>query len=116
MSDDFTIYHNPRCSKSREALKILQQHGIAPVIIDYLKNPPGVEALRSLGLPARALIRDNEDEYAELNLSDPAKSDAELFEAIAQHPILLQRPIVVTGNRALIARPPERVHELLKQT
>lgn len=116
MPNRFSIYHNPRCSKSREALKILHQHGIAPVIIDYLKNPPSAQALRSLGLPARALIRDNEDEYAQLNLSDPTKSDTELFEAIARHPILLQRPIVIAGRRALIARPPERVHEFFDQT
>ncbi len=112
MSTDFTIYHNPRCSKSREALKLLREHGVTPVIVDYLKTPPGVETLRSLGLPARELIRDNEDEYAELNLADPAKSDAELFAAIGQHPRLLQRPIVVAGERVVVARPPERVHAL----
>jgi len=114
MSDDYIIYHNPRCSKSREALKILQEQGIVPVIIDYLKTPPTVEALRSLGLPARVLIRDNEDEYTELNLADPEKSDSELFSAIAEHPILLQRPIVIAGHRVVIARPPERVRELFQ--
>ena len=114
MSNNFTIYHNPGCSKSREVLGILREQGIVPVIIDYLKTPPTVEALESLGLPARALIRDNENEYAELNLADPGKSDSELFAAIAQHPILLQRPIVIAGHRIVIARPPERVHGLLQ--
>lgn len=114
MSKDFTIYHNPRCSKSREVLEILREQGIVAVIIDYLKTPPTVEVLQSLGLPVRALIRDNEDEYSELNLADPGKSDAELFAAIAEHPILLQRPIVIIGHRVVIARPPERVNGLLQ--
>ncbi|HWL54190.1 MAG TPA: arsenate reductase (glutaredoxin) [Chthoniobacteraceae bacterium] len=114
MPDELTIYHNPRCSKSREALEILRQHGVEPVVINYLKTPPSVETLRSLGLPAREMLRDHEDEYAQLNLSDPEKTEAELFAAIAEHPILLQRPIVRTGSRVLVARPPERVHELFK--
>jgi len=113
MPNDFVIYHNPHCSKSREALEILRKHGLAPVVIEYLKTPLDAETLRSFGLPARAILRDNEDEYAALNLADPSKTDAELFAAIAQHPILLQRPIVITGKRAVVARPPERVHELL---
>ena len=113
MPNDFVIYHNPDCSKSRAALEILREHGCAPVVIEYLKTPPDVETLRSLGLPAREIIRDNEDEYAALNLADPSKTDAELFAAIAQHPILLQRPIIVAGKRAVVARPPERVNELI---
>lgn len=109
---DCIIYHNPRCSKSRQALEILRQHGEEPTVIEYLKTPLDVETLRSFALPAREIIRDNEDEYAALNLADPSKTDAELFAAIAQHPILLQRPIVIVGKRAVVARPPERVNAL----
>jgi arsenate reductase len=111
MPSETVIYHNPRCSKSRQALEILRQHGLEPLIIEYLKTPPDEITLRSFGLPARAIIRDNEDEFTALHLA--GKSDAELFSAIAQHPILLQRPIVVRGKRAVVARPPERVRELL---
>ena len=110
MAEKFVIYHNPRCSKSRQALEILRQRGIEPVVIEYLKTPLDAKTLRSLGLPVRELIRDNEDEYAALNLA--GKSDADLIAAIVKHPILLQRPIVVHGKRAVVARPPERVQEL----
>ncbi|MEI6085495.1 MAG: arsenate reductase (glutaredoxin) [Verrucomicrobiota bacterium] len=110
MANDFIIYHNPRCSKSRQTLEILRQHGIEPVVIEYLKTPPDAKTLRSFGLPAREIIRDNEDEYATLQLTE--KTDAELFDAIVKNPILLQRPIVICGKRAVVARPPERVNEL----
>lgn len=113
MSKEFIIYHNPHCSKSRQSLGILQENGIQPTIIDYLNAPLDIETLRSFGLPAREILRDNEDEYAALNLGDSSKSDDELFDAIAQHPILLQRPIVISGKRVVLARPPERVKELL---
>ena len=83
------------------------------MVIEYLKAPLDAKALKSLGLPAREILRDGEDEYKALKLADPAKTEAELFEAIARHPILLQRPIVVCSKRALVARPPERVQELL---
>jgi len=111
MSNAFVIYHNPRCSKSRQALEILRQHGIAPVVIEYLKTPLDAQTLRSFGLPAREIIRDNEDEYVALKLAQ--KADAELIDAIVKHPILLQRPLVVHGKHAIVARPPERVNELL---
>lgn len=111
MPNDLVIYHNPRCSKSRQALEILRQHGFEPVVIEYLKTPPDEKTLRSFGLPVREIIRDNEDEYAALKLAE--KTDAELFDAIVTHPILLQRPIVVRGKRAVVARPPERVNEVL---
>jgi arsenate reductase (glutaredoxin) len=113
MSAEIVIYHNPRCSKSRKALEILQEHGCKPVIIEYLKTPLDVDTLRSCGLPPRDIIREDEDEYAALNLADPAKTDEELFAAIAQYPILLQRPLIVSGKRAFIARPPERVNEVI---
>ncbi|MCX6967984.1 MAG: arsenate reductase (glutaredoxin) [Verrucomicrobia bacterium] len=114
MPNACVIYHNPRCSKSRKALEILRQHGHTPRVIEYLKTPPDVEALRALGLPAREILRDNEDAYAALNLADPSKTDAELFAAIVAHPILLQRPIVIVGKRAMVARSPESLNELMK--
>ena len=113
MPADITIYHNPRCSKSRKALEILNEHGCKPVVVEYLKEPLDVATLRSFGIPPREMIRTDEDEYAALNLADPGKTDDELFAAIAQHPILLQRPLVVSGKRALVARPPELVNELI---
>jgi len=115
MPVDCVIYHNPRCSKSRQALEILRRHGLAPVVIEYLKVPLDVELLGSFGLPAREIIRDSEDEYAALNLADPSKTDAELFAAIAQYPILLQRPIVIVDKCAVVARSPERVNALLNR-
>ena len=112
MLSDYVIYHNPRCSKSRQALALLRARGIEPRVIEYLKTPPNLDTLRSFGLPARALLRDSENEYAALHLADPGKSDADLFAAIVQHPILLQRPIVVHGQRTVVARPPEKVNDL----
>jgi arsenate reductase len=112
MKNDYLIYHNPRCSKSRQALELLRQRGIEPRVIEYLKTPPDLKTLQSLGIPVRELLRDNEDEYTALNLGAAGKTDAELFAALVQHPILLQRPIVIHGKRALIARPPEKVNDL----
>lgn len=106
---DLTLYYNPRCSKSREALALLQAGGHSPMLRDYLEAPPTLAELerlqRLLGVPARALVRDGEPVYAELALADA--SDAALLAAIAAHPELLQRPIAVRGERAVIARPPE---------
>ncbi|MBB2484399.1 arsenate reductase (glutaredoxin) [Mitsuaria sp. WAJ17] len=105
------IFHNPRCSKSREALALLQEAGLAPEVIEYLKTPPDLGTLkalvRQLGLPVRELLRSSEALYAELGLADA--DDEQLLEALLQHPQLLQRPIVVRGEQALIARPPERL-------
>ena len=112
MSNALVIYHNPRCSKSRKALELLRQRGLEPVVVEYLKAPLDAATLRSFGLPAREILRDGEDEYAALHLDDPRKTEDELFDAIARHPILLQRPLVVAGKRALVARPPERVNAL----
>ncbi len=112
-----SIFHNPRCSKSREALALLQQRGLEPTVIEYLKTAPSVEALTQLlgqlGLPARALLRTGEDAYQSLGLADESLSDAQLLQAIADAPILLQRPIVVHQGRAVIARPPELALMLL---
>jgi arsenate reductase len=117
MTDFLRMYHNPRCSKSRAALALLQQRGVEPEIVEYMKTPPDHAALatllRQLGLGPRDLLRKGEAEYRELNLSDPALSDAELIAAMVEHPKLIERPIVVAGGQARIGRPPERVLEIL---
>ena len=111
------IFHNPRCSKSREALALLQARSLDLEVIDYLKNPLSLAQLQALqaqlALPARELLRSNEDEFKTLNLGQAALSEAELLAALAAHPQLLQRPIVVNGERAVIARPPELALQVL---
>ena len=110
-----TIYHNPRCSKSRATLTLLHEHGHSPEIIEYLKAPPDSSTLRmlanKLGLPLSAMVRTGEQEFTDYNLTN-ANDDA-LATAISEHPILLQRPIVVSGDRAAIGRPPESVLDIL---
>ncbi|HLU61858.1 MAG TPA: arsenate reductase (glutaredoxin) [Gammaproteobacteria bacterium] len=110
------IYHNPRCSKSRETLALLEERGLEPEIVRYLDTPPGEETLRQLakqlGVRAHDMIRSNEDVYRELGLGADSSED-ELFRAMAEHPVLLQRPIVVAGGKARIGRPPEAVLEIL---
>ena len=113
-----TIWHNPRCSKSRQTLELLQEKGVKPAIREYLKEPPSkaeVETLIDLvgGDPA-ALIRDGEAEFKALGKKTSELGRADIAKAIASHPILLQRPIVVAGKRAAIGRPPEAVLPLLK--
>jgi len=115
-----TIYHNPRCSKSRSTCELIaaeyNRDEEPTQIIEYLKQPLSVAQLkdlnRQLGCPVRAMIRESEPVYEELGLSDPTLSDAQLYEALAAHPILLQRPIVVRNERAVIGRPPENVATL----
>ena len=111
------IYHNPRCSKSRETLSFLRDRGIEPEIIDYLKTPPDAatiaDLIARLGIPARELLRKGEAPYRELRLDDPQKSDAEIIAAMAAHPVLIERPIVLVGKRAALGRPPEKVLEIL---
>ncbi|RAS28756.1 arsenate reductase (glutaredoxin) [Paraburkholderia bryophila] len=115
-----TIYHNPRCSKSRAACELLTStYNVAneqTEIVEYLKQPLTVAQLKQLnaelGCPVREMIRDTEAEYKELQLSDAALTDEELYEAMAKHPILLQRPIVVRNGRAVIGRPPENIAAL----
>jgi arsenate reductase len=114
---DLSIYHNPRCSKSREALALLQARGLQPRVVEYLKTPPSLAELQALlkllGLPARELLRSGEEEFQTLGLADPGLSEPALLAALAAHPQLLQRPIVVNGERAVIARPPELLLTLL---
>lgn len=118
-----TIYHNPRCSKSREALALSEtfaaQHGLELNVVDYQKTPLSRTQLAELhqllqsegAVSVRAMVRDNEDEYSELQLSQA--DDARLLDALASHPKLLQRPIVRFGQRAVIARPPELAQAIL---
>jgi arsenate reductase len=112
-----TLYHNPRCSKSREALSLLEQHGFKAEVIEYLKSPPTVKELKllltQLGLEARDVLRKKEDLYKTLGVADPGLSDHEVLKLIHENPILLERPIVVIKNRAIIARPPELILELI---
>lgn len=113
-----TIYHNPRCSKSRDTLALLQARGIAPEVVAYLETPPDAAQLKTLlgqlGLAdARDLMRKGEAEYAELGLADPALSQDQLIAAMVAHPRLIERPIVVANGRARIGRPPEKVLEIL---
>jgi arsenate reductase (glutaredoxin) len=112
-----TLYHNPRCSKSRAALALLEARGVELDIVRYLETPPSADELRvllgKLGIAPRALMRRKEPEYGALGLDDPALGDADLIEALAEHPELIERPIAVRGKRAIIGRPPERVLELL---
>ncbi len=110
-----TIYHNPRCSKSRETLALLQNRGLQPQVIEYLKTPPSVAELRRLltllGLTARELVRHQEPEYRQYKLDDA--SEMEIVRAMVEHPVLIERPIVVAGNKAALGRPPENVLEIL---
>ena len=110
------IYHNPRCSKSRETLSLLREHGVEPEIVEYLKTPPTAaeieELLGMLGGEPHALLRSKEEPYARLKLS-PESTRAEVAKAIAREPVLLERPVVVVGKRAAIGRPPENVLAIL---
>ncbi len=111
-----TIYHNPRCSKSRGALEILQQRNFDVQVIEYLQAPPSrleLERLRQLlGVPAGEWVRRQEDAYKQAGLS-AASSDAEILDAMARYPSIIERPIVIRGQRAVLARPSERVLEIL---
>lgn len=111
-----SIYHNPRCSKSRETLTLLQNQGIEPEIILYLETPPNLETLKNLVEylnfdSPRQLMRTKEAEYKSLDLADA--DDASLYEAMLAHPKLIERPIVVHQNKAAIGRPPENVLAIL---
>lgn len=119
MSDaNITLYYNPGCSKSRATLELLQQNNIQPNIIEYMKEPPDVDTLKNicklLGLPVRSLLRTNEQVYKDAGLDDADLPDDEILDALSQCPTLLQRPILVVGNKkAALGRPPENVLEIL---
>jgi len=111
------IYHNPRCSKSRQTLDLLNEHGVDAEIVEYLKTPPEAEILERildmLGLQPRELMRSNETAYRELGLDDASLSREQLIAAMVEHPKLIQRPIVIRGSKAALGRPPEDVLEIL---
>ncbi|MDT8448731.1 MAG: arsenate reductase (glutaredoxin) [Wenzhouxiangellaceae bacterium] len=113
-----TVYHNPRCSKSRATLDLLEERGIVPTVVRYLDTPPTPSTLARLaamlGVPAREMVRTGEAAWRELGLDIDAVDDATLFGLMSEHPILIQRPIVVAGARARIGRPPENVLEILR--
>jgi arsenate reductase (glutaredoxin) len=112
-----TIYHNPRCSKSRQTLALIEASGITPDIVLYLEATPDAATLKSLlaklGISARDLLRKGEDDYKDNNLAAPGLSDDELINAMVSHPKLIERPIVVNGDKAVLGRPPENVLSIL---
>ena len=112
-----TIYHNPRCTKSRQTLELLRRQGLEPNIIEYLKNPPGKSELTGiltlLGLGPRELMRTKEDAYKANGLDAPDKTDEDLVAAMIEHPVLMERPIVLANGKAAIGRPPENVLEII---
>ncbi len=112
-----SILHNPRCSKSRQTLDLIKQKGIEPQIVEYLKNPPTVaelqEIIGKLGLSAKDIIRTKESEYKELNISADDVSESELLAILHKTPKLIERPIVINGNKATIGRPPENVLDII---
>ena len=115
---DITIWHNPRCSKSRISLALLTEQGIEPIEVRYLETPPSKaeieRVLEQLGIAPIALMRRGEATFKELQLSSDS-TDEQLLEAMASHPILIERPVVFTDEKAVIGRPPEKVLELLDQ-
>lgn len=112
-----TLYHNPRCSKSRSALQLLEDRGHNPTIVRYLETPLSATQLQALldklGIGPRQLLRTGEDAYKTLGLSDLQLTDAQLIAAMASQPKLIERPILVVGDKAVIGRPPENVLEIL---
>jgi len=116
---DITIYHNPRCGTSRNTLAMIRNSGVEPTVIEYLKTPPSREQLVALiaaaGLGVRGIMRAKEAMFSELGLADPAKTDGELIEAMMTHPILINRPIVVTPLGTRLCRPSELVLDILPQ-
>lgn len=113
-----TIFHNPRCSKSRQTLSLLEEKGIEPEVVKYLDTPPSIDKLKQLFEQlelesVRAMMRTKEDIYKQLNLADPTLTDDQLFQAMFENPKLIERPIVVTNGKARHGRPPEQVLEIL---
>jgi arsenate reductase len=113
-----TIYHNPRCSKSRQTLELLRANNIEPDIIEYLDTPPDhrtlISLLDKLGIGARQLMRNKEQAYKDADLDNPDLSESELINAMVEQPKLIERPIVVIGDKAVLGRPPENVLKILE--
>ena len=116
-SKEVVIYHNPKCATSRKVLTMLREAGVDPVVVDYVKRPPSraelEDMLRRMAMTPRQLLRRRGTPYDSLGLDDPARTDAELIDAILAHPILMERPIVVTLRGVRLCRPVERVNEIL---
>jgi arsenate reductase (glutaredoxin) len=114
---DLTLYHNPRCSKSRSALQLLEERGLSPTIVRYLETPLSAADLQALlgllGISARQLLRTGEDEYKSLGLNDPKLTEEQLIAAMVTQPKLIERPILLAGDKAVIGRPPEAILEIL---
>jgi arsenate reductase len=111
------IWHNPKCTTSGRVLEMIRATGIEPRVVEYVKTPPSAAeikaALKEMGLSPRELLRRRGTPYEELGLDDPGKTDAELIAAMAEHPILIERPVVRTGKGTRLCRPAERVNEIL---
>lgn len=111
------IYHNPRCSKSRQTLGLLEQHGVEPKIVEYLNTPPSTAELKKLckllDISPRELLRKNEADYKEQDLKNTELTDKDILQAMHEFPKLIQRPIVINGDKAVLGRPPENVLEIL---
>ena len=111
------IFHNPRCSKSRQTLQLLRDHEVEPEIVEYLNTPPSADELKQilqlLGIPAKDLLRKGEAIYKELNLKEQLDDELKLIQAMVEHPKLIERPIVIKGQQAVIGRPPENVLTLI---
>lgn len=114
---ELVFYHNPRCGKSRQALALLEERGLKPRLVAYLESPPDAATLdrilKALGLEPRQLMRKQEAPYKELGLADPKLSRAQLIQAMVEHPILIERPILTEGAKAALGRPPEQVLTIL---
>ncbi len=117
MSKNVRIFHNPKCSKCRLTMDILNDKGIETTVVEYLSTPPGVddlnEVLALLGIEPRELMRKHEAPYKENGLDNPELSREQLIQAMVDHPILIERPIIINGNNATIGRPPEKVLDIL---
>ncbi len=117
MANTVTIYHNPRCSKSRQTMSLLEQQAITPTVVNYLNTPPDAATLSTildmLGLEPRELMRKGETEYTELKLDNTELSREQLIQAMVESPRLIERPIVVSGDKAALGRPPEQVLAIL---
>lgn len=117
MTSAVKIFHNPRCSKSRQTLQLIESNGVNPVVIEYLKRPPSHEELEQvldmLGLEPRELMRTHEKAYKENNLDDLGLSREDLINAMIKYPILIERPIVIHNKTAVIGRPPEKILDIL---
>lgn len=112
-----TIYHNPKCSKSRQTLALLEERGIEPEIVEYLQSPPAAMELKAilekLEMSPRDLMRKKESEYTDLDLDNPDLTEDQLIDLMIQHPILIERPVVLANGKAALGRPPEQVLDIL---